>query len=125
MSTEDNLTAAEAKADAARQALTATLVDIQSRLNPRSLIREGLEELRDTGVEMVRSGLNQARKHPGPIIGIVATVAAYVARDWFTSNTPTQTAPPATEPGASPLVDHPSSSKIKGDPKPPPRRKRS
>lgn len=83
MSAEVDLANAEARSKAARAQLTATLVEIQTRLSPRSLLREAVDEVRETSVELLRQGLTKAREHPGPLIGIAATIAAYVARDWF------------------------------------------
>ncbi|MBY0582117.1 MAG: hypothetical protein K2P68_04260 [Sphingomonas sp.] len=124
MTVESELAAAEAKANAARRDLTATLVDIQARLNPRSLIRDAAEELRDTGVEMLRAGLSQARKHPGPLIGIAATIAAYVARDWFISSTPATVADEGVSVDDEARVHARTPIKPRSEPKSPPRRKR-
>lgn len=85
MTSEEELAAAEAKSRAARRQLTATMVDIQQRLNPRVLVREALSEAREAGSELLRAGLSQARQNPGPLIGIAAAVTAYLARDWFTA----------------------------------------
>jgi len=130
---ESELAAAEVKSRAARAKLTATMVDIQSRLNPRVLMREAVEEIRDTGVELFRQGIAKARANPGPMLGIAATIAAYVARDWFVSHArrataertpdaadhPTDAATQATD-GATPQTR----TIIKPDVKRPPRRKR-
>ena len=86
MTAEEELAVAQAKSRAARAQLTATMVDIQARLNPRVLLREAVEEVRDTGLQLIRDGLATARAHPGPLFGIAATIAAFVARDWFRAN---------------------------------------
>ena len=83
MTIEEELALAEAGSQAARADLTRTLVDIQSRLQPKVLVREALEELRDTGVQLARDAVTVARQNPGPFIGAVTTVAAILARHWF------------------------------------------
>ncbi|OQW78997.1 MAG: hypothetical protein BVN32_05385 [Proteobacteria bacterium ST_bin14] len=67
----------------ARAQLTATLVDVQARLHPRALLRDAVAELRETGVEIAQGALAAARKNPGPLIGIGATLVAIFARDWL------------------------------------------
>lgn len=114
MTLETDLTNAEEKSRKARARLTATLVDIQSRLNPRTLMWEAVAEVRDAGTELVRAGLANARRNPGPMLGIAATIAAYVARDWFVTH-----AKPAAAPPPLPVVGQ-DQSPIKR----PPRRKR-
>jgi hypothetical protein len=133
---ESELSAAEVKSRAARAKLTATMVDIQSRLNPRTLIREAVEEIRDTGVELFRQGIAKARANPGPMIGIAATIAAYVARDWFVSHARRASAeqgqsdqetaehPADTDEQAPDGIATQTRTIIKPDVKRPPRRKR-
>lgn len=74
---------AEVDAAQARAQLTATLVDVQARLHPRALLRDAVAELRETGVEIAQGALAAARKNPGPLIGIGATLVAIFARDWL------------------------------------------
>lgn len=74
---------AEIEAAQARARLTGTLVDIQARLHPRALIRDAVAELRDTGVEIAQGAMAAARRNPGPLIGIGATLVAIFARDWL------------------------------------------
>lgn len=74
---------AEIEATQARARLTGTLVDIQARLHPRALIRDAVAELRDTGVEIAQGAMAAARRNPGPLIGVGATLVAIFARDWL------------------------------------------
>ncbi len=74
---------ADVDAAQARAQLTATLVDVQARLHPRALLRDAVAELRETGVEIAQGALAAARRNPGPLIGIGATLVAIFARDWL------------------------------------------
>jgi hypothetical protein len=80
---EQERSTAEIEAARARVRLTGTLVDLQARLHPRALARDAIEELRDTGIDIVRGALAAAQRNPGPIIGIGATLVAIFARDWL------------------------------------------
>ncbi len=130
MTVKDDLATAEAEALAARQQLTRTMVDIQSRLNPRALVREALDEVREAGSELLRAGLTHARQHPAPLIGIGATIAGFLARNWFVKqaahNAEAKAETPA--PAPAPTDDAPPARRarnlIKADTKRPPRRKR-
>jgi hypothetical protein len=123
MSPEKELELAEAKSKAAREQLTATLVAIQTRLSPRVLLREAAEEVRDISVELLRAGVSQAKRNPGPVLGVAATLAAYFARDWFTTHAK-RTAEPAPDEPEPPAHGRKSKEVIKADVKRPPRRKR-
>jgi ApbE superfamily uncharacterized protein (UPF0280 family) len=116
---ETELTSAEEKSRQARAQLTGTLVDIQSRLNPRTLIWEAVAEVREAGTELIRAGLASARRNPGPMLGIAATIAAYVARDWFVTHARTEADPLPPPPAKKPARPR------QPDPKRPPRRKRA
>lgn len=59
------------------------MVDIQARLHPRALIRDAMTELRDAGIEIANGTVAAARRNPGPLIGIGATLVAIFARDWL------------------------------------------
>jgi len=74
------LDTAKAQAEAARQRLTATMVALQARLNPKALAREALNELKETGEDLARSGAAAARRNAGPIAGIAATLGLVLAR---------------------------------------------
>jgi len=93
---------AEANARAAREALTTTLVEIQSRITPRALAREAIEEIRETGVELGRAAVGAARRNPGPLIAVVAAVLALLGRHQLAglfvapADTPSPTPDPET-----------------------------
>lgn len=102
MSTRDELIEAEAKARAAREALTQTLVTLQSRVTPRALAREALEEIRETGIEFGRAAVEAAKRNPGPLLAVAAAVVALFGRhriaDLFTAApAAAPTPPPAPE----------------------------
>lgn len=103
MSARDELTEAEAKARAAREALTATLVAIQARVTPRALAREALGEIRETSIEFGRAAIDAAKRNPGPLFAVVAALVALFGRhriaDAFTaavSAAPSPTPDPET-----------------------------
>lgn len=77
----DNLARATARSLMARQQLANTLVDIQARLAPQRLLREGLDELRDAAQEVGRDALDHVRARPGQAIGIAAALLIILARD--------------------------------------------
>ena len=77
---EGELARAELQSRRARAQLTATLVDIQSRANPRALARDAIEELRTAGSEVARAGVEAARRHPGPLLAVLATCVAIATR---------------------------------------------
>lgn len=77
----ENLSRATARSVMARQQLANTLVDIQSRLAPQRLLREGLDELRDAAGEVGRDALDHVRARPGQVMGIVAALIVFLARD--------------------------------------------
>jgi len=80
---DDEFTVAKVEADRARDKLTGTLVDLQARINPRALARDAIEELREAGTALARKGLAAAKRHPLPLIGIGASVVAFLAKDWI------------------------------------------
>lgn len=77
----DNLARATARSLVARQQLANTLVDMQSRLAPQRLLREGLDELRDAAEEIGRDTLDHIRARPGQAFGVVAAIIIILARD--------------------------------------------
>ncbi|MBA3880569.1 MAG: phosphatase [Sphingobium sp.] len=95
---------AEAKARAARDALTATLVEIQSRITPRALAREAIDEIRETGIEFGRAAVDAARRNPGPLLAILATVLALFGRNQLAG---LFTAPHAAPPSPTPDPETP------------------
>lgn len=77
---EQELLAAKRSAEAARERLTATLVDIQARLNPKALVREAAEELKDVVQELARDGLDSLKRHPLTLAGATAAAGLFFAR---------------------------------------------
>lgn len=71
---------AEVGAKAARERLTGTLSDIQSRLNPKTLAREAVSDLRETGSELARDGIDVARRYPLRLAAIAAGLGIFAAR---------------------------------------------
>lgn len=81
--TETEFSDAERKSREARARLTATLVEIQSRINPRALARDAVDEIRAIGADAVRAGITVAKRNPGSIMAIGATLIALFARGWI------------------------------------------
>ena len=77
---EPSLAVAELRSELARQALAGTLVEIQARLNPRSLAREAVQELREAGEELARDGLEAAKRHPLTVVGVATAIILFLAR---------------------------------------------
>jgi ElaB/YqjD/DUF883 family membrane-anchored ribosome-binding protein len=77
----DNLSRATARSLEARQRLASTMVDIQARLAPQRLLREGLDELRETAGEVGQDTIDYVRARPGQVFGIVAALIVFLARD--------------------------------------------
>lgn len=102
MTIRQELIEAEAKARAARDALTATLVEIQSRITPRALAREALDEIRETSIEFGRATVDAARRNPGPFIAAVAAVLALVGRHQLANLFAAAPPSPTPRPGDSP-----------------------
>lgn len=75
-----DLTIAESRAQAARQRLAGTLVELQARLNPKALAREAAQELKETGQEMARDGLDAIKRHPLRVGGVAAAIGLLLAR---------------------------------------------
>jgi hypothetical protein len=77
---DDELVRAEANSAEARQQLALTVVALQSRLKPSALARDAVEELKEVGGEMARSGIDAVKRNPLPTVGVVALLTAFVAR---------------------------------------------
>jgi thioesterase domain-containing protein len=77
---DDELAKAEAESSEARHRLAMTVVALQSRLKPSALARDAVEELKEAGGEMARSGLEAVKRNPLPAIGVTALLTAFVAR---------------------------------------------
>lgn len=77
---DDELVKAEANSVDARRQLAQTVVALQSRLKPSALARDAVEELKEAGGEMARSGIDAVKRNPLPAVGVVALLTAFVAR---------------------------------------------
>lgn len=77
---DQELARAEANSADARQRLARTVVALQSRLKPSALAREAIEDLKEAGEEMARSGIEAVRRNPLPAMGVVAAFTAFAAR---------------------------------------------
>lgn len=107
MSKSAELIIAEEQARMAREQLTASLVAIQVRVTPRALAREAFEEIRDAGAEFSRMAIDAAKRNPGPLVGIAATVIALFARHWIADAfSPTKPAADGSDPQAPEGTPH-------------------
>jgi hypothetical protein len=70
------LAAAEANATAARERLSATVTELQQRLNPRRLAREAVSDMADAG----SLAADSAGRNPGALAGAVAIAGLFLAR---------------------------------------------
>ena len=77
---DDELVKAEANSIDARRQLAQTVVALQSRLKPSALARDAVEELKEVGGEMARSGIESVKRNPLPAVGVVALLTAFIAR---------------------------------------------
>jgi hypothetical protein len=77
---DDELVKAETNSVDARRQLAKTVVALQSRLKPSALARDAVEELKEVGGEMARSGIDAVKRNPLPTVGVVALLTAFVAR---------------------------------------------
>ncbi|MDB5681503.1 MAG: hypothetical protein JWO16_1308 [Sphingomonas bacterium] len=81
MSLIDNeLAKAEAQSAESRQQLANTVVALQSRLKPSALARDAVEELKEVGGAVAKSGIDAVKRNPLPAIGVAAAVTAFLAR---------------------------------------------
>ncbi len=77
---DQELARAEANSADARRQLARTVVALQSRLKPSALAREAIEDLKEAGGEMARSGIEAVRRNPLPAMGVVAALTAFAVR---------------------------------------------
>lgn len=69
MSDTNEIASAEARAAAAKQRLSSTLGELQTRLEPGKVLRDAVDGITETG-----------KRHPGKIVGAVALAAAFLGR---------------------------------------------
>lgn len=77
---DDELAKAETNSVDARRQLAKTVVALQSRLKPSALARDAVEELKEVGGEMARSGIESVKRNPLPAVGVAALLTAFFAR---------------------------------------------
>lgn len=74
------LNVAEARAARAKRRLGATVGALQSRLDLRTVARDAVDGLTDTGEKALRGGVDAAIRHPGRVAGALALAAALLGR---------------------------------------------
>jgi ElaB/YqjD/DUF883 family membrane-anchored ribosome-binding protein len=77
---DTDLAIARLRAERARARLAGTLVDIQARLNPKALVREAFDELKEAAQEIAREGIDGLKRHPLTLAGVSAAVGVFLAR---------------------------------------------
>ncbi|MBS0479141.1 MAG: DUF3618 domain-containing protein [Proteobacteria bacterium] len=77
---DDELARAEANSEESRRRLANTVVALQSRLKPSVLARDAIDELKEVGGDIAKSGVDAVKRNPLPAIGVAAAVTAFVAR---------------------------------------------
>lgn len=71
---------ARARAELARRKFAATLGEIQERLNPRVLIRDAWDEVRDQGGDLAAGAIKSVKDRPGRAAAIGGALALLLAR---------------------------------------------
>lgn len=72
--------AAEQREALARQKLTGTLQELQARLSPKALAREGARKVADAGQSAATKGADVARRNPAPVAGAAAVGVLFLSR---------------------------------------------
>lgn len=71
---------AERREALARERLTDTLHELQAKLNPKALAREGARKVAGAGQSAARNGADAARRNPAPVAGAAAVGVLFLAR---------------------------------------------
>lgn len=79
--TEKDVARARAEATRARMRLAATMGEIQDRLNPRTLLSDAWQEVREHGQDLVDEAIQTARAKPVATSAMAAAVIALFARE--------------------------------------------
>lgn len=79
--TEKDVERARAKAMQARARLAGTMSEIQDRLNPRTLLSDAWQEVREHGQDLVGEAIQTARAKPVAASAMAAAVIALFARE--------------------------------------------
>lgn len=80
MSAADDIAAAERREAAARARLIATLKELQFRLSPKTIARQGARRITDASQQAAQTGVDTARRYPGPAVGAAAVGVLFLAR---------------------------------------------
>lgn len=80
MHPNDDLARAETEAAVARHRLLSTMGALKERLTPGALVQEAKGKLKEAGKGVAQSAGTTVRRHPLPAIGVVAAIAAFIAR---------------------------------------------
>jgi hypothetical protein len=78
--TDNDLAKAESQAADARRRLMTTAVALQSRLKPAALTRDAVDKLKEIGGDVACAGADKVRRNPGPTVGVVAAITAFLVR---------------------------------------------
>lgn len=79
--TEKDVERARAQAMQARARLAGTMSEIQDRLNPRTLLSDAWQEVREHGQDLVGEAIQTARAKPVAASAMAAAVIALFARE--------------------------------------------
>ena len=76
----EDIRTAERREAEARERLTETLHELQAKLNPKALAREGARKMADAGQSAASKGADAARRNPAPVAGAAAVGVLFLAR---------------------------------------------
>lgn len=77
---ERELESAQTQSEDARKRLTGTMVDLQSRLSPKTLAKDAIDGLKEAGNTFAEAGIDTARNHPGKVAGAAAALGLVLLR---------------------------------------------
>lgn len=80
---EARLTRARQQSTLARQALTESLVDLQTRLSPRNLVGEAMDEARLRAERIAEQLVGKVRARPASAVGVLAAFLIFLGRGWI------------------------------------------
>lgn len=75
-----DVAAAELRAKAARARLRATVDTLQERLDPRTVARDAVDGIADTGGKALNRAADAVERHPAAIVGAAAAIALVTGR---------------------------------------------
>lgn len=100
----------------AKQRMKDTLAALRHRLDPQRLAKDAVEELVDQGTQALHSGVETVKRHPVPLIGAAAFLAAFFNRKRLVGLIRRKRAPKSEKPAPAPRVRSPKTRR------PPPKR---